>query len=525
MTRRHIIILICAVVGILAWKFLPGTALDRGLFSLTARCFAKPPLFISGHGGYTLRTFKKPSGKPPGKLPAIVSLGDDPEGFFQSSPPSPVDFAIILKNLNRLGRKGPVLGIPLAWDEVDTISLVALDQQLDALPDVVTCAPLTRNPVPTPIPPGFRRASIPIENIHGDTKLLPIVNRVPIPDVILGNKSSLAGFTTLESEQTASHPHLLARWEGEEKVVLSLPLLAAMNAYQVGPESLEVHLGKYISLSSNGPYIPIDKYGRLAFAPPVVTEKQSVPAPALIDAPDDIFTKTDPAVVILRNDLSSSQASSGKFSKSLVGTVAAMVDPSYTTELRTYARLAPYVELLFLASLLCLIYGLENNPAIKEKYAFIGIAVSIILLHFFFVPLTHTWLPTLPALIMTAIGALTLVGVSKSAVILPISLPQKETEKPIDPPSSTEKNIAAPEPKPEPVISPVSPEINSVKTPPARKTAAKRSTTKTPAKKVARKTPTKKAVKKVAKKAAKKAAKKTARKNPAKKFSSKPAEE
>jgi hypothetical protein len=36
---------------------------------------------------------------------------------------------------------------------------MALDQQLDALPTVVTAAPLSRGPVSSPIPPAFRRAS------------------------------------------------------------------------------------------------------------------------------------------------------------------------------------------------------------------------------------------------------------------------------------------------------------------------------------------------------------------------------
>jgi hypothetical protein len=163
MPRQILKPIICAAAALLAWTFLPGTFIDRGLFSLTMRSFAGPPFFITEKGGgdsaYTLHTLKQQPTTPTELLPDIV-ITDDTDRVFQASPPSPVDFAIILKNLRRLGRDSIAIGTPLAWSETDVISMMALDQQLDALSSLVTSAPLSRGPIASPLPPAFRRASI-----------------------------------------------------------------------------------------------------------------------------------------------------------------------------------------------------------------------------------------------------------------------------------------------------------------------------------------------------------------------------
>jgi len=53
MLHRLYVLIPCAVAALLAWIFLPGSAVDRALFSLTARSFANPPFFITGNGTHT----------------------------------------------------------------------------------------------------------------------------------------------------------------------------------------------------------------------------------------------------------------------------------------------------------------------------------------------------------------------------------------------------------------------------------------------------------------------------------------
>jgi hypothetical protein len=399
MPRQILKPIICAAAALLTWTVLPGTFIDRGLFSLTARTFAESPFFITEKGGgdsaFTLHTLKQQATIPSEPLPDIV-ITDDPDRVFQASPPSPVDIAIILKNLRRLGRDSIAIGTPLAWSETDGISLMALDQQLDALRSVVMAAPLLRGPVASPLPPAFRRASIAVSDIHGNARHLPIVNRVSIPDAMLGNSNSLAGFTALESEPDGEFPYLLARWD--DRVVFSFPLLAALADHKVLAAKVEIRLGNYISLGKEGPYIPIDEFGRLTFRPPSSTNSSSIPAESLIDAPDDALTGLRSGTLLIRNGMSAADEASARFSDSLVPTVSLLADPSGTFASRAYNRIPWPSELLLIASVLCLLHGLGNFPKTGGRLALTILAGVIVIIHLKVVPVTQTWPPTFPAL-------------------------------------------------------------------------------------------------------------------------------
>jgi hypothetical protein len=399
MLRRILKSVICALTALLAWAVLPGTFMDRGLFSLTARSFAESPFFITGKGSHdsahTLRTLKWQATPPTDPLPDIA-ITDDPDRVFQASPPSPVDIAIILKNLRRLGRDSVAIGMPLAWSEPDVISLMALDQQLGALRSVVTAAPLSRGPIPSPLPPAFRQASIAVSEIHGNARHLPIVNRVSIPDVMLGNATSLAGFTALESEPDGALPYLLARWD--DRVVFSFPLLAALADHKVPAANIEIRLGEYIALGTDGPFIPIDDFGRLAFAPPSYANPSSIPAETLIDAPADLLTGRRAGTVLVRNGMTAADEASARFSETLVPTVSLLADPSGISVSRAFNRMPWLSELLLIASLISLLHGLGSFPKAGGRCALTVFAGVFVLLHFIVVPGTGTWPPTLPAL-------------------------------------------------------------------------------------------------------------------------------
>jgi len=406
MPRHNYKPLLCTAAALIAWAFFPGSSMDRILFSVTARTFAEPPFFITGSGSreqpHTLHTLKRQTTSSTNPLPSIA-ITDDPERVFQNSPPSPVDFAIILKNLRRLGRESVAIGMPLAWPEPDVISLTALDQQLDSLPISVTSAPLSRSPVPSPLPPAFRRASLDVSQIHGNIRDLPTVNRVSIPDVILGNTSSLAGFTVLESEPDDGFPHLLARWD--DRVVLAFPLLAALADHNTTPSEIEIRLGKYISLGADGPFIPIDGYGRLAFKPASSAERNSIPAEVLIDAPDGLFTGDRLRPVLILNTMSATEESYLRFSKSLLCTISLLADPSVASTSKAFARIPWYIELLLITSLISLIHGLGNHTKTADRRSLAVLAGLLLILHFVVIPTTGTWLPTIPALagVMAAI--------------------------------------------------------------------------------------------------------------------------
>jgi hypothetical protein len=229
------------------------------------------------------------------------------------------------------------------------------------------------------------------------------VNRVSIPDVVLGNTTSLAGFTALESEPYGGLPHLLARWD--DRVIFSFPLLAALADQKVSPETVEVRMGNYISFSKNGPFIPIDEFGRLAFKPPTSDGSDSIAAEFLIDAPDDLLTDRRAGMVLIRNGMSAIDEASLRFSDSLVATVSLLADPAGTSTSRAFKRITWLPEILLIASLICLLQGLGKFPKTSDHHTLLVLAGVFVILHLILVPSTGTWLPTIPALaaILTAI--------------------------------------------------------------------------------------------------------------------------
>lgn len=432
MLRQYLKLILCGAAALLTWAVLPGTSIDRGLFTLTVRAFGDPPFFITGNGSresaHTLRTLKRHATQTTDTLPE-VTITDDPSRVFQTSPPSPVDFAIILKNLRRLGRESIAIGMPLAWPEPDVISLMALDQQLDALTTLVTAAPLSRGPIPSPIPPAFRRASVAVKEIHGNARNLAIVNRVSIPDILLGNTTSQAGFTALDSEPVGGPPHLLARWD--DRVVLSFTLLAALADQEISPAKIDIHMGKFISLGETGPFIPIDEFGRLAFSPPRSETSASIPAESLIDAPDDFLTGMRTGTILIRNDMSAVDENSLLFSEYVVTTASLIADSRDSSTSRVFLRMPPLAEILLITSLISLLHSLGNFPKTNHRYALLALTGIFLILHFILVPTTDIWPPTLPALaaVLTAIPLTTrrLLVVTKDAQPAQPPHPQSRT--------------------------------------------------------------------------------------------------
>jgi hypothetical protein len=213
---------------------------------------------------------------------------------------------------------------------------------------------------------------------------------------MLGNSNSLAGFTALESEPDGEFPYLLARWD--DRVVFSFPLLAALADHKVLAGKVEIRLGNYISLGKEGPYIPIDEFGRLTFRPPSSTNSSSIPAESLIDAPGDALTGLRAGTLLIRNGMLAVDEASARFSDSLVPTVSLLADPSGTFASSSYDRIPWPSELLLIASLLCLLHGLGNFPKTGGRLALTILAGVIVIIHLKVIPVTQTWPPTFPAL-------------------------------------------------------------------------------------------------------------------------------
>lgn len=396
---RLFVPLLAAVAAVAGWHYLPGTAADRLAFSTIARATANPPFVIAGSGArsdpWQLRTLEARPQVDGQSGPLMVSLGDDPEGVFQTSPPSPIDVAVILNNFHRLGARNVAISAVLAWDDPDPISLLALDQSLGRFDSLVMAAPLTRGAVAETMPPSFRRASIPLSEVVGDLNTLPLVNRVPLPGVILEREKSLAGFQVLESEPASEHAPLLARWD--DRLVLAFPLLTAMQSLGLPVTGLEVRLGEFLKLGPDGPYVPIDAFGRLATALGRVEPFAEIPAVDLIDGGDDLFPKQAPQPVILRDERSAVEAATRIFSISLPAIITAISSDTGMKAPRKFRRFSESPELVLLALVLAVIALLARMPDFPRNTGYLALTLFCFVAQLIAVWF-GCWLPGLAAL-------------------------------------------------------------------------------------------------------------------------------
>ena len=471
--RRFWVLLVSAAITMGCWKFLPGSAPDRVLFSTVAGSFANPPLFVSGNGTHaspwklnTMTAEPKPDKR---EAPVVVSLGDDLGAFFQSSPPAPIDLAVIFSNFHRLGARKAATAAVLAWEAPDPIGLAALDKALGKFDSLVMAAPLSRGAVSSAMPAAFRRASLPLTQVHGDTTSLPSVNRIPLPGVIFGGEKSSAGFSTLESEPSSEFPPLIARWE--DCVVFAFPLLTVLQRNNFPLEGVEIRLGEYIKLSPSGPVVPLDDYGRLATPIKPMAAFKEISAEAIIDGGDGLFPKTAPDPVILRDDQSAAEPATRAFSKKLSAMVAAIASDQGFASISAYPRLSEKIETGILAFFVIALTTLCGLPAFSRHITFSVLAGTALSAQWIGVGMASVWLPLLPCLAAIATAAVVSHLIRESS-----PAPANEL---IEPPVETEpvvETAPTPEPKPKkPGASKKSPaEKPAEKKPPAKKAATPR---------------------------------------------------
>ena len=399
---------LCAVAAaVLAWQLLPGSAPDRALFGLAVRGIANPPFFISGDGSrprpWQVRTFAASPQRDPQGAPLIVSLGDDPQGVFQSSPPSPIDVAVILSNFQRLGARQLAIAAVLAWDAPDAIGLAALDKALGRFDSLVMAAPLSRGASGDVMPAAFRAASLPASRVQGGVSALPVVNRVPLGAEILGRERTLAGFQALDSEPATRFPPLLARWN--ERVVFAFPVLAALQRHGLPLEGVEIRLGQYLKLSPQGPIVPIDRFGRLTAPLGEVKPYADIPAENLIDGGEELFPKQAPQPLILRDDQSGADPATRAFSRRLPAMVAAIAAEGGMAPTRRFDRFSFCQDLVLLGvTLAALTVAVRLRPFARDIA--LGLLACAWIAAQFLTVAAGAWLPGLAALaaIATAFG-------------------------------------------------------------------------------------------------------------------------
>jgi len=406
--RRILVLLASTGAGFSVWRLAPATPefrlLDRAAFTAVAGASCNPPLFVSGEGTrgqpWTLRTVAANGAKSKRgpAAPAVVAIGDDPERVFQSSPLSQVDYAVILKNLQRLGVKRAALGVVMAWGESDPLARAALDRQMGGFESLVTATPLTRGATSEPVPGAFLRASLPLDRVRGNAALLPVVNRLPVPGTVLGDGRELAGFTELESEAPSGALPLLARWD--DRVVLAFPLVALLADRGLSVDDLDVRLGHALQLGKDGPLVPLDAFGRFAAGAAKFPPAPSIAAESLIDA----SAMPAGAPVVVRDDRRVADASVKRFSAALVPALQSLAASTGVSAPRPFARLSELGESLFLSGIVWFQVLLAAGGPFRRHVSLLLCAGLLVAAQFAVAGLADVWLPGLAGLAAVLAG-------------------------------------------------------------------------------------------------------------------------
>lgn len=403
-TQRYLRVWIAtAATAILCWIYVPTSRIDRQVFLAFAQINHGSDVNVSGDGSHRspwqlqLRSDESDTKN----APVIITLNDDPNGFFQSSPHAPVDIAVIFSNMQRLGARRVAYAPLMAWENPDAIGLTALETQMDTFESIVMAVPLTRGAVMEPMPAAFRRASLPIEDIKGNLEALPIINRASIPHMIYGNENTLAGFQVLDSEPASDAIPLLARWD--YRIVLAFPLLTAMQQLQLKPEDLTIRVGESIKLGNNGPTIAIDEFGRLAKTTNHNSSLLEIPAEALIDGKKDLLKNHSFTSPIISDHRSINESAITKFNRALVSTIFSLTAGN-SAQARTFPRLSSSQEIYTLIALTLFLALATPIPGMYRILVYIAITCTCLLVHYTIASFTHHWLPGIPAIVACVVA-------------------------------------------------------------------------------------------------------------------------
>ncbi len=322
----------------------------------------------------------------------IVAVTDDPDRIFENTPPSALDYATIFAKLHEQGATTLVAGTTMGWDDEPALQLTALNQQIKKFDRVLAGVPLRRSPNGTPIPDIFLSSEISTKQLRGDSKLLPQVNALALPNQLEASKHLLLGFSQLESEELSDdHIQLIAMWDGH--IIPSFELVLIMVAYDKSPEDLHIHLGQTLTLGADAPIINIDQWGRtpLALNHPLAQPTTSADA-LFIEA----VSLTHPPLLIANGK--KSQLANQISQQRLADTLATIQLFPVAKQPIEYTRLPSWAEAVIIIDLALLLSWLSGRSRFTHILSVLLIISFSYLLILELMQMLKFWLPVTPIL-------------------------------------------------------------------------------------------------------------------------------
>ncbi len=219
--------------------------------------------FNRGYINWLIDT-KKVKAKPPSVT--LLRISDSESSIFQEWPPSPIDYAIILKNLKEYKAKLVAIEPSMSWNNageglLETLRTASLKYNKGEL---LMGAVFQMDQSVFESNDQLINLLNPISNISGDIKRIPEFTMIdPLPDRRLTSIGIPFGFTSIDmaEQDKMNNPlkvPLLARIK--EAIVPSFALRAIMMEQDMNSNDVTIHLGDKIAFS-NGTTIPIDSQG------------------------------------------------------------------------------------------------------------------------------------------------------------------------------------------------------------------------------------------------------------------------
>lgn len=368
-----------------------------------------------------------------------IQITDDPDKIFEQSPPSPLDYAIILTSLHKRGFRDVILATNLNWDQQVGIENQGLGRQLGLFDYSAISMPVTRVATPQPVPDILKRSLITMVQVSGNPHQLPLINHAPIPVHADGGKHTLAGFSEVESMPAIEgHIKLLAHWQGQG-LIPSIELLTIMIAHKISPADIRVSCGDHIRLGKNGPVIPIDSFGQTPVPGTPATSLTPIPAEKLIvpvSGNEAALNLPDPPPIAIIHASGEKTAVTSTISAGRLADLLALSHHYPIPENPTsYPRLPIWASLILLIDVALLSFWYGGLYRSIRKRAYIISALIIIPLLFALLAallyLTRHWLG-LSAPLATLL-TVWILDITRIKTALPKKIPHRDQASPANP--------------------------------------------------------------------------------------------
>lgn len=320
--------------------------------------------------------------------PLIINVQENQFRVFESFPLTATNYAVVLSSLHDAGISSLSISQPLTWNaEQETISKIALDQQLIKFDHCITSAALTLGATEAEMPAAFVRSSLPISAAKGNIAKVTRVNRLAMPDVALENTKTQAGFSKILTEQNNTpYVQVMALWN--DRIVFSHSFLTLLTRSACTLEKIQIVSGSHILIPTSGQFIMLDDFGRTPLrqfptSTPTINAEDTLTASGLLK---NLSKENISPVVLLDYSNKNDAARSKQEILSLLHTPLARSDD--------YSRYSTFTE-IFIIGLLSL---LVSAPYFFTAWKKIALILCIVLGYYLLSRFSLIILPIFPVL-------------------------------------------------------------------------------------------------------------------------------